>query len=189
MKVEIGTPKSRKLYFTSQVNQDSISKLTQEMMALLEEDEITKKYWKTYYDQEYIPKPIEIYIDSYGGMVYQCFGLMSLIETSPTPIHTIVTGCAMSCGFMMLISGHKRFAMRLSTPLYHQVSTGFSGNLEDMEISVEESRRLQGIIEEETLKRTKITKKKLKNIRETKTDWFMDAETALKLGVVDEIIT
>ena len=94
----------------------------------------------------------------------------------------------MSCGFLLLISGHKRFAHKMSTPLYHQVSTGFFGKVQDMEEKLEEAKRLQEQIEEYTKEKTKIGKKKLKQILENKIDWYMTSEEALELGVVDEIL-
>ncbi|MHA1290361.1 MAG: ClpP family protease, partial [Candidatus Thorarchaeota archaeon] len=130
-----------------------------------------------------------IFIDSYGGQVYQCFGLLSVMKASKTEIHTIVTGAAMSCGFMMLISGHKRYAYSLSTPLYHQVSSVAWGKLKDMEEDVQETKRLQKIIEDITYERTNITRKRLKEVFKGKKDWFMSADEALRLGVVDEILT
>ena len=110
------------------------------------------------------------------------------MEKSETPIHTIVTGAAMSCGFMILISGHKRFGYKLSTPLYHQVSTGFYGKIKDMEERLQETKRLQKLIEDITLERTNISKKKLADVLKNKVDWYMSAEEAVKLGVIDEII-
>jgi ATP-dependent Clp protease protease subunit len=94
----------------------------------------------------------------------------------------------MSCGFLLLISGHKRFAHKMSTPLYHQVSTGFWGKVQDMEEKLEEAKRLQKQIEDYTTERTKIGKKKLKEILENKKDWYMSSTEALELGVVDEIL-
>lgn len=180
-------PKDRNLFFTKQVDQSSISDLTQKIIDINEDDKRLKKLYDIY-DIEYTPRPIKIYIDSYGGSVYQCFGLLSVMENSKTPIHTIVTGCAMSCGFMMLISGHKRFAHKLSTPLYHQVSSMGWGKLKDLEEDIEETKRLQKMIEKITLDKTKITKDRLKEVFTCKIDWFMSAEEALKLGVVDEIL-
>ncbi len=106
----------------------------------------------------------------------------------PKERHTIVTGCAMSCGFLILLAGHKRFAHKMSTPLYHQVSTGFFGKVQDMEEKLEEAKRLQTQIEDYTKSRTKIGKKKLREILENKKDWYMSADEALELGVVDEIL-
>ena len=94
----------------------------------------------------------------------------------------------MSCGFMILITGHKRFGYKHSTPLYHQVSTGFQGKVQDMEDSLVETKRLQKKIEDITLERTSISKKKLTEILKNKKDWFMTAEEALGLGVIDGIL-
>lgn len=180
-------PKNRDLFFTKQVDQSSIGELTQKIIEINQDDEHLKKLYKVY-GLDYNPEPIKLYIDSYGGLVYQCFGLLSVMERSQTPIHTIVTGCAMSCGFMILISGHKRFAHKLSTPLYHQVSSGTFGTVKEMEEKVEQSKKLQNQLEEIVLEKTKISKKKLKEIFETKKDWYMTAEEAKDLGVVDEIL-
>jgi ATP-dependent Clp protease protease subunit len=76
----------------------------------------------------------------------------------------------------------------MSTPLYHQVSTGFRGNVQDMEESLEETKRLQKKIEDITLKRTNIPKKKLTQVLKNKVDWYMTAEEALGLGVIDGIV-
>jgi ATP-dependent Clp protease protease subunit len=180
-------PIDRNLFFSEQVDQKSISELTKKIIEINETDDFNEKIYSCY-NLEYQRQPIKIYIDSYGGYVYQCFGLLSIIEASKTPIHTIVTGCAMSCGFMILISGHKRFGYSMSTPLYHQVSTGFEGKVADMELDLIETKRLQKMIEQITLKRTKITKQKLSEIYKQKIDWFMNAKQALQLGVIDEII-
>lgn len=177
----------RNLFLASQVDQDSINKLTKDIIEINENDEYLTKYYKVH-DLEYTRKPIKIYLDTYGGNVYQCFGLLSIIECSKTPIHTIVTGCAMSAGFMILICGHKRFGYPLSTPLYHQVATGFRGKIKDMEESLIETKRLQAKIETITLKHTKITKKKLEQIYNRKIDWYLSADEALKLGIIDEIL-
>jgi len=187
MKKTFETPMDRNLFFTTQVDQSTISKLTEDIIAINESDEYLKKLYEIH-DIAYEPKPIKIFIDSYGGQVYSCFGLLSIMGRSKTPIHTIVTGCAMSCGFLMLISGHRRFAHKLSTPLYHQVSSVAWGKLKDMEEDVVETKRLQDKIEEITLEKTNITPKKLKKVYAEKRDWYMSAEEALKLGVVDEIL-
>lgn len=180
-------PKKRDLFFIKQVDQASIGDVTQKIIEINQDDEHLKKVYSIY-GLKYEPEPIKIYIDSYGGYVYQCFGLLSVMERSETPIHTIVTGCAMSCGFMMLISGHKRFAHKLSTPLYHQVSGGAFGTVKEMEEKIEESKRLQEQLESIVKEKTNISKKKLKEIFDTKKDWYMTSEEALSLGVIDEIL-
>ena len=187
MAAELPLPKPRNLYLPKQVDQASMNVLTKSILEINDSDAYIKKLYAVH-DLDYNPKPIKIYIDSYGGAVYQCFGLLGVMEKSETPIHTIVTGAAMSCGFMILISGHKRAGYSLSTPLYHQVSTGFWGTVEEMEHHLQETKRLQKKIEEITLEKTNISKKKLTEILKKKVDWYMSAEEALGLGVIDEIL-
>lgn len=178
-------PKARNLYLAKQVDQDSINSLTKEIIDITENDKFLKDYYKLY-NLEYNPEPIKIYIDSYGGYVYQCFGLLSIMEANATPIHTIVTGCAMSCGFLIAISGHKRFGYE--THLYHQVSGGVVGKVLDMEEDIEETKRLQTMVEEVTIEKTNISKKKLNEIYKGKKDWYISSSEALELGAIDEII-
>ena len=180
-------PKERILYMAKQVDQESINELTKSIIAINEDDRHLEKVYALQ-DIEYKPKPIKIYIDSYGGYVYQCFGLLSIIATSKTPIHTIVTGCAMSCGFLIAIAGHKRLCYPKSTYMYHQVSSGTSGTAKDLEEDVYETKRLQKMLEQHTLEFTKITKKRLKEVYKAKFDWYMDSKEALSNSVVDEII-
>ena len=67
----------------------------------------------------------------------------------------------MSCGFLISISGHKRYGYPRSTYLYHQVGGGAFGKSKDIEEELIEILRLQKQIEEITLEQTKIPKKKL----------------------------
>ena len=90
-------PKARNLYLPEQVNQESMNKLTKAIIEINESDEYLNKLYGLH-GIDYAPGPIKMYIDSYGGAVYQCFGLLGVMEKSVTPIHTIVTGAAMSCG-------------------------------------------------------------------------------------------
>jgi ATP-dependent Clp protease protease subunit len=185
--VELRKPKDRNVFLAQQVTQESINKVSQSIIEINDDDAELKKIYQ-FHDLDYNPKPIKLYIDSYGGLVYQCLGLLGIMKASKTDIHTIVTGCAMSCGFLIAISGHKRFGYPKSTYLYHQVSSRTQGTVKEMEERIIESKRLQFIIEEITMESTKITSKKLEKIYKTKKDWFMDTDEALKLHVIDDVI-
>lgn len=185
--VSLPQPKKRDLFFTKQVDQDSIAALTESILAIEKHDKYIKKLYALH-NLDYSPRPINIYIDSYGGMVYQCFGLLSVMRECSTPIHTIVTGTAMSCGFLIAISGHKRSCYADSTHMYHQVSTGVIGTLKEVESEYLEASRLQARIEEITLRQTKITPEKLEEIYNMRHDFYMSSIEALQLGCVDNII-
>jgi ATP-dependent Clp protease protease subunit len=182
-------PVDRRILFSEQVDQRSISSLTQKILDINESDEHLMDIYKFHGIKGVEVPPIRIYIDSYGGQVYQVFGLVSIMENSKTPIHTYVTGAAMSAGFIILISGHRRFAYPHSTPLYHQVSSYMGSNTaKEHEENLTEIIRLQKKMEKMVLEKTKITAKKLNDIYKRKTDWTMTAKQALKYGVVDEIV-
>jgi len=185
--INLPNPKDRNLFFSRQVNQSSINDLSTSIIEISEHDQYIKKIYEAH-DLVYNPKPIKIYIDSYGGYVYQCLGLIGIIEACKTEIHTIVTGCAMSCGFLIGISGHKRFGYERSTYLYHQVAGGAFGKVKDIEEELVEILRLQEIVEDITLKNTSISRKMLEKAYKGKKDWYLDSKEAIKLGVIDEII-
>ena len=187
MKETLPLAKNRTLFFGKDVDMESIESISEDIIKINEDDSFLEKLYPVY-GLKYERKPIKIMIDSYGGYVYQCMGLIGIMESSKTEIHTYATGAAMSCGFIMLICGHKRFAYKHATPMYHQVSTGFWGKTQDMEESYKETKRLQSKFESLTLEKTKISKSKLREILKTKQDWYMDAEEAVSFGVVDEIV-
>lgn len=180
-------PNERNLFLCKGVNQESIEELTKGIIKINEEDDQCQKIYD-FHGFPFIRQPIHIYLDTYGGMVYQTFGLVSVMDKSKTPIHTIVTGCAMSAGFIILICGHKRFAHTLSTPLYHQAAGGMWGKIKDMDEKIVESKRIQKMLEDIVVDRTKIPRTKLAEIYTHKIDWYMSSKEAKKLGVVDFII-
>lgn len=186
--METVKPKERNLFLAQGVNQESIEKITKEIIDINENDEYLKKFYAIS-DLTYEPAPIKLYIDSYGGLVYQCMGLLSIMEASKVPVHTIVTGVAASCGFLIAITGHQRFGYPKSTFMYHQVSSEAWGTLKDLEEDVMEVKRLQEMIEEITLEKTNFTKKKLEKIYNAKKNLWLNSDQALDLGVIDEIIS
>ena len=180
-------PKPRELYFQKQVTQDTIATLTNDILSINKDDEsLVREYGL--YDIQYMPKPIKLYIDSYGGSVYQGLGLIGVIGTSKTQIHTYVTGVAMSCGFMIAIHGSTRFAYRHSTFMYHQLSSATWGKMADMEQDVIESKRLQTLLQDLVSAKTAISQKTLQDNYERKVDWYMTADQALVNGCVDIIL-
>lgn len=180
-------PASRNLFLAQQVDQDSMNNLSKAIIDIREHDELMKKFYALH-QISYVPQPIQIYIDSYGGAVYQCFGLLSIMKSKGTPVETIITGCAMSCGFMIAINGSKRRIHKHGTMMYHQVSTGVEGKVADIKADLIEAMRLQKMIEKMTIENTKITEKKLKKVYKQKKDWYLDAKNSIKWGCVDEII-
>ena len=57
-----------------------------------------------------------------------------------------------------------------------------------MKEDLEETKRLWDLSQKLYLKRTKLTQEQLDDLTVKKLDWHIDAETALKYEIVDEII-
>ena len=131
--------------------------------------------------------PITLYINSPGGYVSDGLAIVSAIEQSRTPIVTVAQGMAASCAFLVLISGHARFAYRHARLMYHQAWGGDFGKINERAESLEESMRLQERIDEIILRRTHLTAKQLKEIHERKQDWYLWPEEAAKFGIIDGI--
>ena len=133
-------------------------------------------------------EPIRIYINSFGGSVYDMWALIDTIQESKTPIHTYCQGYAMSAAFQIFLAGHKRFCSRHSTFMYHQMHCYRSGKYQDMVEDREQMDYMNKQMEEFVKERTKLTQKDLDSIREKKKDNFFTAKQAKELGIVDEIL-
>ena len=152
----------------------------------LRDEQKEKEY--TLNGQHYIRYPIKLYISSYGGSVYDGLGLAGIIKSSKTPVHTYAVGKVMSMGFLLALSGHKRFAYPHTTYMCHSLSGWSVGKIADLQESVEEDIRLQTKIDNIILENSNITQEQLNDTHTRKFDWYLDATTALELNCVDEII-
>ena len=131
-------------------------------------------------------QPIKIYIDSYGGSLTSTFTMIDAIAMSKTPVWTINVGSALSGGFFTFICGHRRFAYRHSQFLYHEGSAGTEGTASQFENFASFYKKRLGKLKNVVLAKTKISEEKYTSIQ--KDDYWIDAEEALELGCVDEIV-
>lgn len=178
------TNTSKKTFYLSDyVDNESIGKLMWDILyQIREDDEKDEK------EKDYKREPIKLYINSYGGSVYDMWGLIDIILNSKTPIYTYCTGYAMSAAFKIFLAGHKRYCYKHSTFMYHQMSCRLSGKLQDIEEDREEMDDQNTQIEEYVINRTNLTKDDIKEIREKKKDFYIHSDKAVKYGIVDEVL-
>lgn len=177
----------RAIWLTNEVYPDTMAPVIQQIHDINYQD--SRKEKEAALDgQIYVRQPIKLYVSSYGGSVYDGFGLVGAILSSKTPVHTYANGKVMSMGFVIAVSGTKRFAYPHTTYMFHSVSSVAWGKFTELEESVEESRRLQQKIDTLTTTKTKISQERLDEVHTTKYDWYFDALDALELNCVDEII-
>lgn len=132
------------------------------------------------------PKPITIYIHSYGGDLDQAQFFCDLIEASHIPIITVAAGVAMSAGLLIFLSGKKRYAFKHSQLLIHQGSASFSGTADEIKAAQESYERKLEKMESYILSHTHIDKK-LFDKKKSK-DWYVSGEELLTLGIADLIV-
>lgn len=131
-------------------------------------------------------RPIKIYIDSPGGDLDAGFSIIASIKTSKTPIYTYNIGRAWSCGFFILISGHKRFGVPYSSYLFHE---GNCCNAQDAHKYLDHARfysyQLQQI-KRIVLQNTEINESEYNE--HIKDDWWLSVDEAYLYNAIDEII-
>ena len=132
-------------------------------------------------------RPIRIFINTGGGDVQVMWSLINAIKISKTPVYTIVFCNAMSAGAHILAAGHKRFAFPGSTILVHSGSCRFDGDMEKVESAKKYFDGIGKKANEVFVADTKVQSKDLK--KKGAADWYITAEEALKLGIVDAIIS
>lgn len=141
-------------------------------------------------DERNVPKeqlrPIYIWIYSYGGDVDQAMAFCDICETSRIPIITIGMGVTMSAGFYILLSGHKRYALKHCQILVHSGSAGFQGTAEQIEEFQKNYKRQLAKIKDFILERTNIDEKTFNKNRIK--DWYLTSEELIDLKVVDQLI-
>ena len=132
-------------------------------------------------------RPIKLIINTYGGDLEAGFTIVSAIRASQTPVYTYNVGMAFSCGFFILINGHKRFGSEYSSYLFHQGSALYAGDAHKVMQGVDYYKHLLKILKKNVLEETNISSELFD--QHQKDDWYFDAKKALKLGVIDEIMT
>ena len=133
-------------------------------------------------------KDITLHIDSPGGSVKSGLSIVDVMDYVSSDIVTINTGMAASMGSILLGAGTKgkRYTLRFSRVMLHQVSTGASGNIQDIRISLKEGEKynelLFGLLGQYTNKDPKQV------MEDAQRDLWLSADEAVKYGIVDSVI-
>ncbi|MBR0597126.1 ATP-dependent Clp endopeptidase proteolytic subunit ClpP [Sinanaerobacter chloroacetimidivorans] len=133
-------------------------------------------------------KDINFYINSPGGSVTAGLAIYDTMQYIKPDVSTICIGMAASMGAFLLSSGAKgkRFALPNAEIMIHQPLGGINGQAEDIRIHadhiIKTREKLNRILSENTGQDlTQIEK-------DTDRDNFMDAEAAVKYGIIDKVM-
>jgi ATP-dependent Clp protease protease subunit len=133
-------------------------------------------------------RDINMYINSPGGSVYAGLGLYDTMQYVSPNIATICTGMAASMACVLLAAGTKgkRAALKHSRVMMHQPSGAIGGQASDIEITVNEIRKLKTdlykIVHQHSGKEIEQIEKDFQR------DHWMTAPEAKEYGLVDEVL-
>ena len=131
-------------------------------------------------------KRILVMIDSPGGSVEVLSSIIGAIKTSKTPIYTCCYCTAYSAAADLLACGHKRFALPMTSIMFHAGSACYQGSQNDINKAKKFFDAMGKRVTDEVNSRTKFDAKFLRKLKTD--DMYMNEEEALEYQVIDEIV-
>lgn len=165
--------KDRVIFLGSGINSDIANLIVAQLLFLENED---------------AKQDITMYVNSPGGHVTAGLAIYDTMQYVKPDVSTVVMGMAASMGAVLLCGGAKgkRFALPSAEVMIHQPLGGVEGQATDISIHAEHilktKKLLNGIIAKHTGQKIATVEK------DTERDNFMDAETAKKYGLIDQIV-
>ena len=131
--------------------------------------------------------PIELHIHSPGGDLFAGLAAVDVIKSLTSPVHTYVEGSAASAATLMSVVADHRVMYKNSYMLIHQISTlMLHGKFEEFKDEMENQTNIMNLIKNIYLEHTKMGEEKIDDL--LKHDLWLDAETCLEYGLVDELL-
>jgi len=165
--------KERIIFMGEQVHDDMANTVIAQMLFLESDDP---------------DKDINVYINSPGGSVTAGMAIYDTMQYIKPDVATICMGQATSMAALLLAAGKKgkRYALPHSRIMIHQPLGGVQGQATDIDIQAKEILKIKELIQKILSKHTGQSKDRVR--QDTERDFFMDAEEALKYGLIDKII-
>jgi ATP-dependent Clp protease protease subunit len=134
-------------------------------------------------------KDVTLHVDTPGGSVKSGLSIVDVMNYVSSDIVTVNTGMAASMGSILLGAGTKgkRFTLPNSRVMLHQVSTGASGNIQDIRRSIAEGEKYNDKLFNMLGEFTNKTPEQV--LQDAERDFWMNGEEALAYGIVDGVIT
>lgn len=133
-------------------------------------------------------RDINMYINSPGGSVYAGLGIYDTMQFVSPDVSTICIGMAASMGSVLLAAGApgKRAALKHARVMMHQPSGAIGGQASDIEITVNEIRKLKKELYEIVCHHSGQDVDKV--AADFDRDYWMTATEAKDYGLVDEVL-
>lgn len=140
-----------------------------------------------YRTEEEKEKPVTISLNSGGGDIFEMNGIIDYIQTLPFKVNVVCRGQACSAAAWLLAMGTGIRAMsKYSTMMLHEGFYSMEDKFHSMKSSMDYFNHLESVgmqmLTDKTGIETEFWKEKCK------VDWYLTAEEALKLKLIDKIL-
>ena len=141
-----------------------------------------------YLASEDAEKPISMYINCPGGIVYHGLAIYDTMQQIPAPVATYAVGVTASMGTVLLAAGTKgyRYALPHATVHMHPAGGSAQGYAPDVEIQYKELKRVEDLLHKLIAQHTGQTVEQIS--ADFDRDRFMTAQEAVEYGLVDQIL-
>lgn len=132
--------------------------------------------------------PIKLMIDSPGGDADAGYAIFDMIRFINAPVWTIGMGLVASAGALVLLAAPKerRISLPNSHYLIHQPLSGIRGVATEIEIHAQEVEKLRVRINQLIAAETGVALAQVE--KDTDRDFWMNAEEAVKYGLVSRVV-
>ena len=136
-------------------------------------------------------RTLKLYINTYGGDLYEAFALIDVMKNSYHNISTVGIGAVMSAGFLIFASGHhgERYIGKNAGSMNHQHSDTIESKRHDMKAQMKENqncelRTIQILREATGMTIQEVRNKFIKN----PSDQYYTAKQMVELKIADHIL-
>lgn len=133
-------------------------------------------------------KPIQLYLNTPGGVVSAGLAIYDTMQHIKAPVSTICVGMAASMGAVILAAGTKgkRYALPNAEIMLHQVMGGAEGQATEIEIAAQQILKIKDRLNQIIAKHTGQKMDKVE--KDTDRDFYLTPTEAEKYGVIDGIM-
>lgn len=141
-----------------------------------------------YLQSEDPERPISLYINCPGGVIYHGLAIYDTMRHVEAPVHTYAVGVTASMGTVLLASGDAghRYALPHATVHMHPAGGSAQGYAPDVEIQYKELKRVEDLLHRLLSNHTGQSVEQIS--ADFERDRFMTAEEAVEYGLVDQIL-
>jgi len=166
--------KSRRLFLTGEVNDESAKVIVQQLLYMEAEDPVT---------------PVTLFINSGGGLVHSGLAILDVMSHVRMPVHTVAVGRCFSIAALLLSAGTPghRCAYEHARVMIHEPSCSFPKlQATEMAIKIAELRNTKRVLEQVLGSKTGRSAADISAA--IARDQYMSASEACEFGLIDRVV-